>query len=129
MGMREEVERAMRGAERDSDEKISAEFVFPESSAVFAGHFPGAPVLPGVCLAQCVLAAVSRISRKKLSLRSIKKARFNNPAGPNDLLAVSGVPEWDGAVVRGKFDIVKKGADGVPDTKIARISLEALASD
>ncbi len=129
MGIREEVERAMRGAERDSEGKISAEFAFPESSAVFAGHFPGAPIVPGVCLAQCALAAISRISRKKLSLRSIKKARFNNPAGPGDVLVVSGVPEWDGAVVRGKFDIARKGGGGAPDTRIAHISLDALADD
>ena len=129
MGMKEEVERAMRDAALDSNGKISAEFAFPEPSAVFAGHFPSTPVIPGVCLAQCVLAAISRVSRKQFSLQSIKKARFNNPAGPNDLLAVSGLPEWNGAAVQGKFDIVKKGADGAADTRIARISLKAIALD
>src|SRR5437763_9315036 len=65
----------------------------------FQGHFPGAPVMPGVlvieALAQCgailALREIENRDQKLVLFTGIKEARFRRPVGPVDtpLLAVN----------------------------------------
>src|SRR5262249_5678864 len=57
----------------------------------FAGHFPGAPVFPGVLLCEAVaqLGAVAIADGDDLALRAGQRARFRRPVLPGDVLDVA----------------------------------------
>ena len=62
----------------------------------FQGHFPGAPVMPGVlvieALAQCgailALREIENRDRKLVLFTGIKEARFRRPVTPGDTLVL-----------------------------------------
>ena len=112
MSFKDEIERSFNGLELADNGAVSAEFELSGKSAPFAGHFPGTPVLPGVCLMQCVLTALSKASGKTLSLSAVSKARFSAAVLPGDAILVTGVPKWSETAVSGKFEVsrVPKGA-------------------
>ena len=49
---------------------------------VFAGHFPGRPIVPGVLLLQAVLDEAERWLGRELSARSLPQAKFSAPLLP-----------------------------------------------
>lgn len=78
--LRRAVREALIRAEGQGD-RLSRTFAFPAESLVFAGHFPGAPVLPGVVhvlMAQVALEDAGLPS----SLERIAQAKFLKPIGP-----------------------------------------------
>ena len=53
----------------------------------FAGHFPGAPVLPGVMLCEALAQLGGRVAEDEdLRLVAVDKARFRRPVQPGDTL-------------------------------------------
>ena len=88
---------------------------------VVAGHFPGRPVLPGVCQFELVRHLVQRRAGRPLSCRSVRELKFLSPVIPpqDSLLRVELVltDTGDGGIdVRGAIS-----ADGVQKTKIKAI--------
>jgi 3-hydroxymyristoyl/3-hydroxydecanoyl-(acyl carrier protein) dehydratase len=79
----------------------------PASSPLFAGHFPGHPILPGIAH----LAFVERAAGPLAAVRSLKLRR---PVLPGDALDLSlSVPQADGWVrfeLRGGDELVSAGA-------------------
>jgi 3-hydroxyacyl-[acyl-carrier-protein] dehydratase len=62
---------------------------------VLAGHFPGFPILPGVCVIEFVrLGALATIPDRegRWALAQIRRARFTGPVFPGDVL--TGELEW-----------------------------------
>lgn len=56
---------------------------------VLAGHYPGFPILPGVCLIECAhrsIVTVARYARTTLELQEIERTRFLSPVFPGDEL-------------------------------------------
>ncbi|MCZ4123123.1 3-hydroxyacyl-ACP dehydratase FabZ family protein [Streptomyces sp. H39-S7] len=68
-----------------------AEVRIEESEPVFAGHYPGFPIFPGVCVVECVhraALATAPQGESDLSLTVLDSARFVGAVFPGDVLAV-----------------------------------------
>lgn len=81
-------------------ESIEARVTFAPGAPVFAGHFPGAPVVPGVYLIEAVAQAAAllvlaslppsapEVAHKLPMLAGVERARFRRPAYPGQLLTL-----------------------------------------
>lgn len=83
--------------------RIEASARVPDESPVFAGHFPGHPIVPGVLLAE-VMAQTSGLLVMALGgfarmpfLMGVDAARFRSFVGPGAELTVTAVLEHDGS--------------------------------
>jgi 3-hydroxymyristoyl/3-hydroxydecanoyl-(acyl carrier protein) dehydratase len=65
---------------------LTANFLFPETFIGFRGHFPGKPVLPGVCQIHCVLAAIEQGEGVTVALREVVLAKYAAPVFPGEEL-------------------------------------------
>jgi 3-hydroxyacyl-[acyl-carrier-protein] dehydratase len=59
-----------------ADGTISAGIEWNAGHAIFAGHFPGNPVVPGVCMLQLVQEIMEDALQKKLLLRESGQMKF-----------------------------------------------------
>ena len=57
--------------------------LLPES-AVYAGHFPGYPITPGVCLVQIALELIGERAGGPVRLVAAKNIKFTSPVFPAD---------------------------------------------
>lgn len=66
------------------------------NESFFQGHFPGAPIMPGVLILEALAQAGAVLVHKKgerekiALLLSVKHAKFRNPAKPGDILMLKG---------------------------------------
>ncbi len=81
------------------------EFSFSAEEPVFAGHFPGRPILPGVFQLEIVRLAAEWILNVPLSVQEIAKAKFQRPILPGETLKLNlKLSEADAVIgVRGSF--------------------------
>ncbi|SFE14683.1 3-hydroxyacyl-[acyl-carrier-protein] dehydratase [Chitinophaga sp. CF118] len=49
---------------------------------VFEGHFPGRPVVPGVCMMQTIQELLERLLQKKMTLKKAANMKFLNMIDP-----------------------------------------------
>jgi 3-hydroxymyristoyl/3-hydroxydecanoyl-(acyl carrier protein) dehydratase len=92
---------------------LTAQFCFPESFSGFDGHFPGQPVLPGVCLIQSVLVAAERTLGKQLNLAEIVLSKFFAVTLPDQKLDAA--IKIDGETVRAK---ISRDGDRIADIRL-----------
>ena len=69
---------------------------------VFAGHFPGAPVVPGVVLLDEVLFAIECAGEVAPADCTIASAKFFRPVGPGAILTLRHALQANGTI---RFDI------------------------
>ena len=70
----------------------------------FAGHFPGAPIVPGVVLLDEALHAIGTLAGTDLSACQISSVKFFSPVRPGEPLQVQVDMLNNGAI---RFDIVR----------------------
>lgn len=56
--------------------------VIDPQSEIFRGHFPGAPVLPGVCTLSIVKDCLERVVMKKTTICEISQCKFTGMVDP-----------------------------------------------
>lgn len=73
--------------ESQQDDGIVTSTVVDGEEPVFAGHYPGFPIFPGVCLIECVHQSVLAAGWRKtqdLELDAVESSRFLSPVFPED---------------------------------------------
>jgi 3-hydroxyacyl-[acyl-carrier-protein] dehydratase len=106
MTMRDSISAARKsGPTAQADGAQAFEFNFNADDAVFAGHFPGRPILPGVFQLEIVRMATEWIQNRKLNVSEIAKAKFQRPVLPGEILKLNLKLSEAGGVVsaRGNF--------------------------
>lgn len=101
------------------DGKITAEIAYPRNFTGFKGHFPGKPIVPGVCKVLTVLTLLELSLKQKVYLRSVVSSKFMAPTGPDEKLMIElrrEAQEGTSERVRALFKSV--------DKKIAEILIE-----
>jgi 3-hydroxyacyl-[acyl-carrier-protein] dehydratase len=73
--------------QRASDGEAVTTTAIGPGEPVLAGHYPGFPILPGVCLLECAHRSVLAWARQqghRLELDVVESTRFLNPVFPGD---------------------------------------------
>ena len=79
--MKEDILKTMGRVSLDGP-TATCEFVFEETFRGFHGHFPGNPVLPGVCFLQCALVLASKVSGGEKRVVLVDSAKFLAAVSP-----------------------------------------------
>lgn len=62
--------------ENTAESKYKAMILINESHEVFKGHFPGNPIMPGVCMMQIIKELTEQITESSLFLQSLSNVKF-----------------------------------------------------
>ena len=85
--MREEVRQCLVAVDV-SKETLRARFRFAPDLTVFAGHFPGRPIVPGVYLIETARILCERAIGKGLRIACIADAKFTTEVGPGESIDI-----------------------------------------
>ena len=69
---------------------FTASLAFDLSSAFFAGHFPGRPLVPGVVWIEAARVVLERASGCPYRLLGVRRAKFSRPVGPGEAVTLLG---------------------------------------
>jgi len=61
---------------KTDDQKYLVTVLINENHEVFEGHFPGNPVMPGVCMMQIIKEISEQITESSLLMQSISNVKF-----------------------------------------------------
>lgn len=81
---------------------VDAALAVPLDHPAFAGHFPGRPILPGVCLLAEAMAALEAATATAAEDWRVESAKFASPVEPGVRLAIAHRGEAAGRV---RFEI------------------------
>jgi 3-hydroxyacyl-[acyl-carrier-protein] dehydratase len=62
--------------ENTVDSKYRVQILINEKHEVFKGHFPGNPIMPGVCMMQIIKELTEQITESSLFLQSLSNVKF-----------------------------------------------------
>lgn len=82
--------RACVVAARVDGARLAAELHYPSGLEVFAGHFPGRPLVPGVFLLEGAREACARALGRDLALREVVEAKLVGEVLPGDAVELTG---------------------------------------
>jgi 3-hydroxyacyl-[acyl-carrier-protein] dehydratase len=64
------------------EEAVSFDIQLNKECEIFKGHFPGQPVLPGVCTLEIIKDCISSIRGNKVILSGISQCKFTGMVDP-----------------------------------------------
>lgn len=87
----------------DDTVHVSSQVCMDPGNPIFAGHYPGLALVPGVCLIEFVHRTVlmtASLRDVSLALDTVVRARFLDPVFPGEdinakVMVVPGVTHWD----------------------------------
>ena len=62
--------------EKNDDQKHVVIIFINKDHAVFKGHFPGNPIMPGVCMMQIIKELTEKITGSSLLMQSLSNVKF-----------------------------------------------------
>jgi 3-hydroxymyristoyl/3-hydroxydecanoyl-(acyl carrier protein) dehydratase len=87
--LREQIRSMVRVEAREGG--FRAELTVDPKLSVLPDHFPGQPILPGMCMVQAVLAAAAAARGvRDFRLTLLKNAKFMHPVLPGDQVVLEG---------------------------------------
>ncbi|MBF4471220.1 3-hydroxyacyl-ACP dehydratase [Flavobacterium sp. HJJ] len=87
------------------DSKYKAQITINEKHEVFEGHFPGNPIMPGVCMMQIIKELTEQITASSLFMESLSNVKFMaliNPFVNPDLLLELDINTTDDNLIKVK---------------------------
>jgi len=90
--LQDEIKRCLLTDRLGEAGAVVLEFSYPEGFLGFRGHFPGDPILPGVCMFQSLRIGLEHAWRAPLRLVEIVSAKFISPSRPGDMLVFTARP-------------------------------------
>lgn len=118
-----EIYDSMHDLAESAGGNITARFIFKPGFIGFKGHFPGRPVLPGVCKIQAVMAMLEKWHKKNICLTEISLAKFYAPVLENQEIIISSAKP---GCISGETKIKASVASG--DKKVAELQLKLMVS-
>ena len=108
--LEDELNHCLLSAQAAGSNEATLAFCYPETFNGFRGHFPGDPILPGVCILQSVRIGLERLWNHSLRLVGIVDAKFISRVKPDDVLDFT-VRETarEAGVVTVKSRVTRKG--------------------
>ncbi|HEX3553762.1 MAG TPA: hypothetical protein VIA62_11100 [Thermoanaerobaculia bacterium] len=80
----------------------------PRASPLFAGHFPGRPLLPGILHLALARRALEEVTGREVALAAVRSLKLRRPVAPGDRLELRiGAPGEDGVA---RFEVRCDGA-------------------
>ena len=89
MGAYQDLEKSRLSVTQISESEIQATFLFDEGLALFKGHFPGHPILPGIFQLEMVKNVMEKITEKRFTIQTVKKTKFLHVIRPGEQVALS----------------------------------------
>ena len=117
--IKQEIKECLSGLKNTAAGNVSARFLFPASFTGFKGHFPGKPILPGICEIQAGIVIFEELHKKEGRLKKIVLAKFFNPVSPDEEILF----EYSERMETDKEALVKVSVSG-KDKKIAKLNLK-----
>jgi 3-hydroxyacyl-[acyl-carrier-protein] dehydratase len=62
--------------EKTGDSKYNVTILINEKHEVFNGHFPGNPIMPGVCMIQIIKELTETITQSSLMIQTLTNVKF-----------------------------------------------------
>src|SRR3954467_6715509 len=62
--------------EKTTDSKYTITILVNEKHDVFKGHFPGNPIMPGVCMIQIIKELTEKITQSTLMIQTLSNVKF-----------------------------------------------------
>lgn len=62
--------------EKKDDQKYLVTILINEKNEIFKGHFPGNPIMPGVCMMQIIKELTEYITKSSLIMQSLYNVKF-----------------------------------------------------
>lgn len=62
--------------EKTADSKYNITILINEKHEVFKGHFPGNPIMPGVCMIQIIKELTESITQSSLMIQTLSNVKF-----------------------------------------------------
>ena len=84
MSLYDAIAESETGISKAKDGGISAAFCFSETLALFAGHFPERPILPGILQFEMVKYAAEKTYGCGFKIKSIAKSKFSAQLYPEE---------------------------------------------
>jgi 3-hydroxyacyl-[acyl-carrier-protein] dehydratase len=106
--MKHEVAASIGAIDRDGS-TFRTSVAFAENLSVFAGHFPGAPLVPGVYLIDAARQIAERALGLSLSLAEVRDGRFTASTGPGDVVEFQIVLAEQGAGWEARVEVQRTG--------------------
>jgi 3-hydroxyacyl-[acyl-carrier-protein] dehydratase len=120
----QEIKKSMLGLSEIPGNNITARFIFQPDFTGFKGHFPGKPVLPGVCKIQAVISMIEKWHEKNVCLKEISLAKFFASVSCNQEILIS-----SGKLVDGPDETKIRASVTSDGKKIAELHLKLSVKD
>ena len=79
-----EIKQCMSDLAETKKGEVTGRFLFPADFIGFQGHFPGKPILPGVCKIQAVMVMLQAWEKRDIRLKEIVSAKFLSPVSSEE---------------------------------------------